>query len=48
MERAGRERALVDGEPLDRRLLECLAEAGDRVAVVEVVEVALALARRRR
>ena len=43
--RAGRQRALVDGEPLDRGLLECAAEAGERVAVVEVVEVALALAR---
>src|SRR5215211_1042259 len=44
MERAGRERALVDCEPFDRRFLECLSEPGDGVAVVEVVEVAFALA----
>ena len=45
MERPGRKGTLVDGEALDRRLLEDLAEAGDRVAVVEVVEVALSLSR---
>ena len=41
-----RQRTLVDGEFLDRGLLECAAEAGERVAVVEVVEVAFVLARR--
>ena len=45
MLRAGRQRALVDGELFDRGFLECAAEAGERVAVVEVVEVALVLAR---
>ena len=45
MSRPGRQRALVDGELLDRGLLECAAEAGERVAVVEVVEVAFVLAR---
>ena len=39
-------RALVDGELLDRGLFERAAEAGERVAVVEVVEVAFVLARR--
>src|SRR5581483_3392445 len=41
---ARRERSLVDGEPLNRRLLERLREARHRVAIVEIVEVALALA----
>jgi hypothetical protein len=36
---------LVDGEQLDRGFLERAAEAGERVAVVEDVEVALVLAR---
>ena len=45
MPRPGRQRPLVDGELLDRGLLECAAEAGERVAVVEVVEVAFVLAR---
>ena len=40
------QRALVDGELFDRGLLECSAEARERVAVVEVVEVAFVFARR--
>ena len=36
---------LIDCKLLDRRLLERATEAGERVAVVEVVEVALVLAR---
>ena len=47
VERPGRERALVDGEAFDRGFFERLAEASDGVAVVEVVEVALAFARGR-
>ena len=43
MQWTGWERALVNGEALDRRLLQRLAEARNWVAVVEVVEVALAL-----
>src|SRR5438128_575780 len=42
---ARRERSLVDGEQLDRGLLECTAEAGEWVGVVEDVEVALVLTR---
>ena len=45
MARPGRERALVDGEVFDRGFFECAAEAGERVAVVEVVEVAFVFAR---
>src|SRR6266545_6807522 len=45
MPRAGRQRALVNGEFLDRGLLERAAEAGERVTIVEVVEVAFMLAR---
>ena len=37
--------SLVDGEQLDRRFLERAAEAGERVAVVEDVEVAFVLPR---
>src|SRR3954447_24259969 len=37
---------LVNGELFDGRLLEGAAEAGEGVAVVEVVEVAFVLARR--
>ncbi|MEJ7569205.1 MAG: hypothetical protein WKF41_13175 [Gaiellaceae bacterium] len=36
---------MIDDDQLDSRLLECAAETGERVAVVEVVEVALLLAR---
>ena len=44
--RSRRQRLLVDRELFDRRLFERAAEAGERIAVVEVVEVALVLARR--
>jgi hypothetical protein len=37
---------LIDGELFDGGFLEGAAEAGERVAVVEVVEVAFVLARR--
>src|SRR5438094_10548284 len=43
----GGERLLIKGEPFDRGFFECLAGPGDGVAVVEVVEVAFALARNR-
>jgi hypothetical protein len=43
--RARGQRALVDGESLDRGFFECSAEAGERVAVVEVVEVAFVFTR---
>ena len=46
MPRPGGKRALVDCELLDGGLFERAAEAGERVAVVEVVEVAFVLARR--
>src|SRR5689334_5326179 len=36
---------LIDCEFLDRRLLECAAEPSEWVAIVEVVEVTLVLAR---
>src|SRR6266536_2155145 len=44
--RPRRQRPLIQGEFLDSRLLKCASEAGERVAVVEVVEVAFVLARR--
>ena len=40
------QRALIDGELFDRGLLERSAEARERVAIVEVVEVAFVFARR--
>src|SRR5947199_8952370 len=46
MSRTAWQRTLVDSELLDSRLLEGAAEAGERVAIIEVVEVALVLARR--
>src|SRR6266540_6769290 len=45
MEWSGGKRLLVDGESLDRGFFECLAEPGDWVAVVEVVEVAFSFGR---
>src|SRR4051794_24772491 len=45
MPRPRRQRALVDGEFLDCGFLECAAEAGQRVTVIEVLEVAFAVAR---
>src|SRR5688500_5511936 len=41
MLRPGRKWALIDGKALDRRLLERLRHAGHRIAVVELVELAL-------
>ena len=43
---AGWKRSLVDGEQLNRRLLERAPKAGERVLVVENVEVAVVLAER--
>jgi len=42
---ARRQRSLIDGEFLNRGFFECAAETSERVTVVEVVEVALVLAR---
>ena len=43
--RPGRKRTLVDRKLLNRRLFKRATEAGERIAVVEIVEVALVLAR---